>query len=480
MIENLKPQAIWKHFYNITQIPHPSKKEEKMVQHIVEFAEKNKLEYKKDEVGNIIIFKPATAGREKAPVVVLQGHIDMVCEKLASVEHDFDNDPLKIKIEGEWLKADGTTLGADDGIGAAAMMAVLEDKTLEHGPLECLFTIDEETGMTGVMALKKDFFSGKILLNLDSEDDGIITIGCAGGKHTVLNKKIEKIAAPAELSSYRIVLDGLNGGHSGVMIHQGLGNGIKLIARFLWNLNKKLNLTLIAINGGDKHNAIPREVTADIMISDSDKSIVEEMILSYNKIYKNEYKVVDDNVKISLSPVEKAKVVYSDNDKETILNMLYVFPHGVITMSKEMEGLVETSTNLAAIKDNNGQIEILTSQRSSKASAVDGISNRIIALAEMSGFNAETGDGYPAWEPNINSPLLKKAISAQEKLYGKKPVIEAIHAGLECGFIGDNFENMDMISFGPTIRGAHTPEERVHIPAVEKFWDFLVALLKEF
>ncbi|MCK5760376.1 MAG: aminoacyl-histidine dipeptidase [Candidatus Delongbacteria bacterium] len=479
MLENLNPKLLWKHFYNISQIPHPSKKEEKLIKYLVDFATEQGLEYKVDDVGNVLIKKNATKGKENSPITVLQSHIDMVCEKNEEVDHDFENDPLKLKIEDGWVTAEGTTLGADDGIGVAASLAVLEEDGIEHGNIECLFTVDEETGLNGANGLKKDFLEGKLLLNLDSEEEGAVYIGCAGGKSTILQKKITKITSDNNEIIYNIKLSGLQGGHSGLVINKGLGNAIILLARFLWNINSKINFSLFSFNGGDKHNAIPREANAIIGIKHQDEPLLEAEIKKYIEIYKSEFKNIDDKVYASKKKLKTQTNVFSERDKDTLLNLLNSFPAGVVAMSKDIHGLVETSTNLASVTCSEENIKILTSQRSSVASSIKDISDRIISFGILAGYDYETEDPYPSWTPDPNSKLLKIVKSVYKNTFTDEISVKAVHAGLECGIIGDKYPEMDMVSFGPTVEGAHSPDEKLKISSVENFWLLLKGILKE-
>ncbi|MDA3838680.1 MAG: aminoacyl-histidine dipeptidase [Candidatus Delongbacteria bacterium] len=479
MIKDLNPKLLWKHFYNISQIPHPSKKEEKLIKYLVDFAIEQKLEYKLDEVRNVLIKKSATNGKENSPTTVLQSHIDMVCEKNEDVEHDFDNDPLKLIIEDEWVTADGTTLGADDGIGVAASLAVLEENTIEHGNIECLFTVDEETGLNGANGLKKDFVSGNLLLNLDSEEEGAVYIGCAGGKSTLLHKKIVPIKPTDVEIIYNIKLSGLQGGHSGLVINKGLGNAVILLARFLWNINAKIDFSLFSFDGGDKHNAIPREANAIIGIKQHDEPLLDTEIKKYIEIYRHEFRKIDENVDISKKKVEHEGNVFNESDKGTLLNLLYSFPAGVFAMSKDIHGMVETSTNLASVTYAEDTIKILTSQRSSVASSIKDISDKIISFGILAGYEYETDDPYPSWTPNPDSKLLKKVQNVYKKTFSGDISVKAVHAGLECGIIGDKYPDMDMVSFGPTVEGAHSPDERLKISSVENFWLLLKGILEE-
>jgi dipeptidase D len=479
-IADLRPALVWEHFYQLSQIPRCSGNEQAAGKYIMTVAARNNLACKKDKVGNILVSKPASAGMEQHPAIVLQGHTDMVGEKNKNSSHDFAKDPITLVRDGELIKAAGTTLGSDNGIGVAYALAVMEDNTLVHPPMEFLFTVDEETGLTGANALKPDFLKSRILLNLDSEEEGAFYIGCAGGKNTVLRKKINWKKPRNGWKSYKISVGGLSGGHSGLNIHQGLGNSIKLLSRLLYELGNETDFALAAINGGNKHNAIPREAEALLCIPADKVRRVQNFTKVTAAIFTNELQFVDAGVYVKLEPVDKIKQVFPPELQRSLINLLYAMPHGVIAMSHAIAGLVETSTNMAIAQTGGKQVELVTSQRSSVASAILDIADKVKALGELADFDVEQGGGYPAWQPNPDSRLLKVAVQTYERIYGSKPEVKAIHAGLECGIIGEKYDGMDMLSFGPTIMGAHSPDERVHIPAVEKTWNFLLELLKVF
>ncbi len=478
-IEGLEPKLVWEHFYNISQIPRGSGNETAIGEYIVSIAEKNNLPYKKDEYGNIIVSQPATPGYENKPTVIIQGHTDIVCEKNNDTEHDFEKDPIKLVRDGEWMKADGTTLGSDNGIGVACGLAIMDGDSIEHPPMEFLFTIDEETGLTGAEGLTTDFVDGRIMLNLDSEEEGALYIGCAGGKHTILRRKIDWENAPAGLTAMQVKIGGLSGGHSGLNINQGLGNSIKLISRFLFNLKDKMNYRLVGINAGNKHNAIPREAAATILIPANDENMLTNFAKEKDTIYKNELQFVDKSVFITVESTDAVEKVFSKELQTDIINVLYSMPHGVMAMSHAIDGLVETSTNMAIVETKTDQVEMLTSQRSSVASSIIDIADKVKAVGELGAFEVEQGGGYPAWQPNPDSSILKLAEKTYAEKFGKKAKVKAIHAGLECGLIGEKYPGMDMLSFGPTIEGAHSPDERVNIDDVKKIWDFLLELLKK-
>ena len=478
-VTDLIPNIVWKYFHEITQVPRPSKKEEKIIQYLADFSAKHNLPIKKDRVGNILISKAATMGYEKLPVVILQSHMDMVCEKNNDVIHDFDNDPIKTVVDGEWLRADGTTLGADNGIGMAAQLAILASDDIAHGPLECLFTVDEETGLTGAKAVESGFMTGKILLNLDSEDEGELFIGCAGGKGTVATFSYDPVPTNSSKQYFRITVTGLNGGHSGSDIHKGLGNANKLLARFLFLLKKEFCFELAAWEGGNLHNAIAREGYAIIGLNGEDREKVRVLLNEFAAAIENELKHVDPNVRLIMETVDQPENCFSYELSEKLINAVLACPHGVINMSHDMEDLVETSTNLASIKmKDEYKIVIGTSQRSSVESEKNAIADQVAATFLLAGAKVEHGEGYPGWAPNPNSRILKVAQEAYQRLFHKEAKIKAIHAGLECGLFLEKYPYLDMISFGPTLRDVHSPSERIEISTVDLWWRHLLELLK--
>ena len=478
-LDSLNPKAVWSYFEDICQVPRPSKKEEKIIQFLLEFGKKHKLETKRDEIGNVLIKKPATKGKEKIKTVVLQSHIDMVCESNEGTKHNFDKDPIKPYIDGEWVKAKGTTLGADDGIGIAAQMAILTSKDIEHGPIECLFTVDAETGLTGAFALQAGFFDGKILLNLDSEDEGELFIGCAGGIDTTATLFYEEEQVPEGHIAFKVSVTGLNGGHSGDEIDKGLGNSIKIMNRFLWNAGNQFDLRIANFEGGKARNAIPRESFALITVHKDEKNSLLKYFNEYLPAVKAELAITDSKLELTIEKASTPKFVIDEDTQFALLNALYACPHGVYAMSMEMKGLVETSTNLASIKFiEDNKIFITTSQRSSVNTSKHDISRMVESVFRMAGAKVEHGEGYPGWKPNTNSEIMRITEAAYTKLFKKKPLVRAIHAGLECGLFLEKYPYLDMISFGPTIKGAHTPEERINIETTVKFWDLLIEVLK--
>ncbi|MCD6447659.1 MAG: aminoacyl-histidine dipeptidase [Thermoplasmata archaeon] len=466
MLENLEPKVVWKYFEEICKIPRCSKHEEKIAEYIMEVARKHGLEVEKDEVGNVVARKKAN-GYENAPMITLQCHMDMVCEKNKDVEHDFSKDAIQPYVDGEWVKAKGTTLGADNGIGLAMCLALMEEKDIKHGPLEFLFTVDEETGLTGAFNLKKEFIKGELLINLDSEDFGVIYIGCAGGGNSTIKLPVKFENVDKE--GLRIHVKGLKGGHSGIEIDKGRANSIKLLARILYNINARIS----KIEGGDKHNAIPREAIAEVVV-DGD---VMDKIKELEAAFKNEYSKTEPDLKVEVENCRITKVIDEESNKK-LIKLLMGLPHGVIAMSQEVEGLVETSTNLATIRMDD-EATIVMSSRSSINSALDALMQSIRCIGELAGASVEEGSKYPGWKPNLESRLLKIASDAFKELYGKEPEKKAIHAGLETGVIGDITGIKEIISIGPQIEHPHSPDERVHIKSVEEFWKYLLHLLEK-
>ena len=476
--QNLKPEGIFHYFHEICQVPRPSKQEEKIIAYLIEFAQKNKLTYKKDKIGNVLISKPATPGMENKKTVILQSHVDMVCEKNRDTEHNFLTDPIETLVEGDWMKANGTTLGADNGIGVATQLAVLADNSLQHGPIECLFTVDEETGLSGAFALEEGFLSGEILLNLDSEDEGELFIGCSGGIDSVAEFNYTKVNVPANYFFFKIDIKGLTGGHSGGDIHLGLGNANKLLTRFLSQTIEKYDLYLCEIEGGNLRNAIPREAHAVCAVPEENKHALRADLNIFISEIENEIGVIEPNFKAVLESVPAQNEAIDKETTARLIKTLYAVPHGVHAMSQEIPGLVETSTNLASIKMRENQtIRIETSQRSSILSARDDMANTVRAAFELGGAKVSHGDGYPGWKPNPHSEIVEVAKESYKRLFQVDPEIKAIHAGLECGLFLDKYPNLDMVSFGPTMRGVHSPDEKLHIPSVDKFWKHLVDIL---
>lgn len=475
-ITGFKPLLLWKYFDEIRKIPRCSKHEEKIGAYVVSVAEKLGYESKVDDEGNVVIIKPATPGHENAPGVVLQGHLDMVCEKNSDVAFNFDTDPIDLVIDGEWITANGTTLGADNGIGMAAALAVLEDKEMVHGPLELLFTTDEETGLNGANGLKPDFLKGRILLNLDSEEEGEFSIGCAGGADSEISLQIAREQTAG--SFLKISLSGLRGGHSGIDIHTGRGNAVQLLARLLYKLEAPFKLA--TLEGGNKHNAIPREGFATVSVESGDVEAFKKAVQKRFDEVKFEYKTVEKSMALGMETIDKLeKQPMSSASQMTFLAVLLGLPHGVMAMSQEIEGLVETSNNVAIIRTDEDKSTFYTSTRSSILSALEATRTKIEAIADTAGAKIAHHTGYPAWTPNLDSKILQTMKKVHKDLFGKEPKVSAIHAGLECGIIGEKYDGMDMISFGPDLENPHSPDERIHIESVGRFYQLLAATLKE-
>lgn len=478
-VKDLQPALVFQIFDQITKVPRPSKKEGKIRQFLLDFAAKHGIAAKTDAVGNVVMSKPATPGHEDAPGIILQGHMDMVCES-NDKSFDFENNPIHTIVDGEWVRADGTTLGADNGIGVAASLAALIDPDLVHGPLEVLVTVDEETGMTGAFGLQKDMITGKILLNLDSEDDAEVYVGCAGGVDTTCHFTYKPSMAPTDFTYFKIVITKGLGGHSGGDIHLGRACANKLLARFLWNIQSKHELALIEIDGGNLRNAIAREAHAIFGVPSADKEAVRIAVNNFIADIDNEYKGIEPTLEIDLESVELPERCVDSETATNVIRALYCAPHGVVSMSRDLEGLVETSTNLASVKMvGENEILVTTSQRSSVESRKWDIAHQVEAVFQLAGAKVTHGDGYPGWQPNMDSPILKIACDAYEELYGIKPAIKAIHAGLECGLFKSVFPDLDMVSFGPTLRGVHSPSEKMNIVAVEHFWEELRRVIEK-
>jgi dipeptidase D len=477
-LSELKPQLLWEYFEKICKVPRPSKKEEKISKYLIDFAEKHNLSYKLDDIGNILISKPATKGFENLKPVVLQSHLDMVGEKHGDVDHDFEKDPIIPYIADGWVQANGTTLGADDGIGIASQMAVLVDESIEHGPIECLFTVDEETGLTGAFALEPDFFNSRILINLDSEDWGELFIGCAGGRDTKAYFKYAKENVPEDSTSFLIKIKGLKGGHSGDEIHKGHGNAIKLLARTLLAVPDFYKMRISEISGGNLRNAIPREAEASVFIKNGNEAKFLDLINKMNITFRKELNVTAPELDLSARKNGVPEFVIDKATQRNLLYALHVCPHGEMAWSQDIPNLVETSTNLATLKMGE-VIEVGTSQRSSIDSKLDDIVNTVQHAFALAEAQVESSSGYPGWEPNLDSEILKVTEESYKNLFNKEPEVKAIHAGLECGLIGKKYPGIDMISIGPTIKGAHTPTERINIQTTEEYWDLLLDVLKK-
>jgi dipeptidase D len=478
-IRKLEPGPLWSFFYDITQIPHPSKKEKKITDYVVKFGKDHKLETIVDKIGNVIIRKPATKGMEKRQGVILQTHLDMVPQKNNDKKHDFEKDPIQAIIDGDWVKANGTTLGSDNGIGVAAALAVLSSKELQHGPVEALFTIDEETGMTGVFGLKKGILKGDILMNLDSEDEHELCVGCAGGIDVSGAMKYDEENAPARMNAYRITATGLKGGHSGVDISLGRANSNKLLFRFLMQAESDFGIRLAEAAGGNLRNAIPRESYAVLLVASAKAKSFEKFVKGYEKMYRAEFAETEPNLSFSCKKCEKPVKIMAKQDQYKIIRALFVCPNGVLRMSQAMKGLVETSNNMAIVKCARGKLEVHNLCRSSVNTSKESNAWKIAAVFHLIGAKVTMSGAYPGWKPNMASPILKVLSSTFTKMFGTAPDVKAIHAGLECAIIGGVYPNLDMISFGPTIKYPHSPDEKVNIPSVKKFFDFLCETLKQ-
>lgn len=478
-----KTREILDIFEQIAAIPRCSKHEGKISRWLQQWAKDHSFEVQTDRVGNVVIRVPATAGYENAPGIVIQGHMDMVCGKTRDSDHDFSKDPIRLVYDGEWLKADQTTLGADNGIAVAFGLALIKDTTVAHPPLELLFTVSEEIGLIGTNALEPGFMHGKILLNIDSENEGIFTVGCAGGKDTAITLPLAFTALPENAGRYTLTAKGMQGGHSGIDINKQRANANKILARALNFARSASGIRLISMKGGSAHNAIPREAEAVIASDPGQFSALQECISQFEQTVRSEYASTEKALELTLSEPDSdfsgnAGLTREDTDK--VINLLLALPHGVAGMSADIERLVETSNNLATIEINDTSLHIMSSQRSSVMSRLDEITSRLEAVAELAGASVKSGKGYPAWQPNMKSPLLKRCREIYTNLFGREPVVGAVHAGLECGVIGSKYDEMDMISLGPTIENPHSPDERLYVPSIANVWDFLVKLLESY
>ena len=479
LIRDLQPKAVWEQFDAITRIPRPSKKEERIIDLLLNFAQINSLEWQRDDIGNVIIRKPATAGYEDRPTIILQSHMDMVCEKNNDVDFDFENDPIRTVVDGDWVRAEGTTLGADCGIGMAAAMALLLDEETAHGPLEALFTVDEETGLTGAFNLGEGMLTGKYLLNLDSEDEGEIFIGCAGGVDTVATYSVAYESVPKNYTFYRVDVSDLKGGHSGDDINKGRANSNKIVARLLLIAQDEFEGRMSYFDGGNLRNAIPREAYAIVGVPSRLKDSFEARATRFIAEVKEEFSITEPDMRIALSDMPQVEEVLDMASQCNLLGALVGVPNGVIAMSAAIEGLVETSTNLASVKfASRESVVVTTSQRSSVESAKLYAKQAVESVFLLSGADVVHSDGYPGWAPDPNSHLLKCAVECYTRLFGKEPKVKAVHAGLECGLFLEKYPHLEMISFGPTLRGVHSPDERLEIATVDKFWQHLKEVVK--
>lgn len=475
----LKPASVFEHFAQINKIPRPSKHEEKMIEYLKNFGESRNLETVVDETGNVVIRKKASKGYENKKTLILQSHMDMVCDKLVDKEINFEEDPIETYVDGEWMKAKGTTLGADDGIGCAMQLAVLDDDTLEHGPVECVFTRDEETGLTGANGMKEGFMTGDMLINLDSEDEGQFFISCAGGMTTVAKFKIERENAPEDYFFMKLSLKGLHGGHSGDDINKKFANGIKLLARFIYLINEKYGVRLVSFNSGRMHNAIPRDGVVVFAVPAQYKENVSVDLNVFTKEVEDEFHVTENDIHFSLESTDKAPVVKEPVNTKFI-QALQAVDNGVMAMCQDeaLAWMVETSSNVASVVTTDNEITVVASQRSNVMSNLTNMGNTIKALFQLAGAEVTQGDQYPAWQMKQDSKLTEIVAETYRKLFNKEPQIIGIHAGLECGLFSEKYPNLDMVSMGPTLRGVHSPDERLLIPTVQMVWDHLLEIMK--
>lgn len=479
MIDKLEPRHVWNHFDQIRSIPRPSKHEEKIRAHLVAWAKERGFETRVDKIGNMVVSVPATKGHERAPILVLQAHMDMVHEKNADVTFDFAKDPIQLRIEGDWLYARGTTLGADNGIGLASALAIADDREAVHGPLEILITVDEETGLTGAMQLDASMVKGRRLLNLDTEELNAIYIGCSGGGNSEATIPVTRADAPAGTGYYEVRATGLRGGHSGMDIVLQRGNAVQALVRCLAAVPGEAGLRIATIEGGSAHNAIPREAFAVVAIKASAASVFERAVGEQAAAISAELGGADPELAVRVAPSNAKPRVWDASSQRRVLAALLSLPHGVAAMSLDVPGLVETSNNLAAVHTDDGAVRILVSVRSSIKSALLALRARVHAIAELAGGSVSDNDPYPGWKPNLKSEVLAATSRVHERALGSKPELKAVHAGLECGVIGEKLPGMDMVSIGPWIESPHSPSERVNIPSVATYWKFLKALVAE-
>lgn len=478
-IVNLEPKIVWEIFNEITQIPRPSKREERMIAFIELFAQRYNLKYKKDNVGNIVIYKSAIGSGKGKPTIILQSHMDMVCEKNSEVNFDFMNDAIQTYIDNGWVRAKGTTLGSDDGIGLAMELAILASDTIEHPNIEALFTIDEETGLTGAYNLSSNMLTGKYLINLDSEDEGEVFIGCAGGIDTIARFEYKKESLPKEYIWLRIDITGLQGGHSGSDINKGRANANKILTRLLIHGEREYRLRMSLFDGGNLRNAIPREAYAIIGIPEKNANKFEIYCLEFSSFINKEF-TNRDIIKVDIKKCQKPEFIFDLKTQNNLLRSIQGVPNGVIEMNSDIPDLVETSSNLASVKREKNSIVVISSQRSSVSSAKSDIAGSVESIFLLAGADVSHSDGYPGWIPDTQSQLLDIAKSSYKKLFKIEPAVKAIHAGLECGLFLSKYPDLDMISIGPTIKAAHSPDEKLEIDSVNKFWLFLLELLKTF
>ncbi|MFQ5769649.1 MAG: aminoacyl-histidine dipeptidase [bacterium] len=477
-VSELEPKELWQHFDQILTIPRGSKNEKAIGDYVIAIAKKQGLPYQQDEIGSVVVTKAGTPGHESAPVTILQSHLDMVNEKNADVDHDFTKDPIKPRRDGEYLCATGTTLGSDNGIGVATSLAVMESSSIQHGTLEFLFTVDEETGLTGAGSLRNDFLKGKRLINMDTEEEGSLYVGCAGGAGVNLTLSLQFSTPFSNSVTLALKLHGLRGGHSGVDIHLQRGNAIKLLARALNSVSKNTKFQLASLTGGNMHNAIPREAFASVVVSSGDKETFEQKLKEQIEAIQVEFKFAEPDMNLAMTTVDNADKVFDEKTTQSVLNLLNALPHGVLSMSYDIPNLVETSSNLATVKIHDSELVIHMSNRSSVASAIQAIQERVASIGILAGAQVEELEGYPGWKPNLDSHVLKVAREVHKELLGKEPEIKAVHAGLECGIIGEKYPGMDMVSLGPQIEFPHSPDERVRIDSVANFYKLMIGILE--
>jgi len=477
-VADLEPKSVWRHFDEILKIPRGSKNEQAMRNYVIALAQKSGLKYKTDKVGNVVVQVPSSPGCARAPITILQSHLDMVNDKNSEVKHDFDKDAIQPRRDGDYLKATGTTLGSDNGIGVAAALSLMEPHETKHGPLELLFTIDEETGLTGAGNLGQGLLEGKCLINLDTEEEGSLYVGCAGGAGSDLTLPLKSVKAPKTMLALQLKLIGLKGGHSGVDIHLQRGNASQLLARALYRaMRNKVAFNLAAFSGGNKHNAIPREAFATVVLPTKSRKKFEDAVQAEMANIIDEYRAVDPDIKLIIE-AGKAKEMWDAKSTHKVVALIHGLPHGVLSMSNDIPGLVETSTNVAVITSGKNKLSIHCSTRSSVAAALTAARDRVQAIAEFAGAKVKESEGYPGWKPNLNSYVLQVARETHKRLFGKDPAIKAIHAGLECGIIGEKYPGMDMVSMGPQIEFPHSPDERVKIKSVADFYKLLTGTLE--
>lgn len=478
-IRNLEPKVLWNNFYSLTQIPRPSGKKEEIGKFLVEFGKSLGLETLQDEIGNVLVRKPATPGMEDRKGVVLQSHMDMVPQKNSNVDHDFAKDPIQTIIEGEWVRANNTTLGADNGIGVAAAMAVLQSTDIPHPAVEMFITVDEETGMDGAFGLQPNFLKGDILINMDSEDEGELYVGCAGGLDANISFRYKEEEVPADDVAFMLSLTGLKGGHSGVDIHLQRANANKLIYRFLKSAVAEVEARMSCIEGGNLRNAIPREAFSVITVPKGNEDDLMELVAEYEALFIEEFKGVEESISFKAEKTERISGLMPEEVQDDLINAVTACPNGVYRFIPEVPDVVETSNNLAIVRSDGKGIEVKCLIRSSVESRKEELGSAIESVFSLAGGKVEFSGAYPGWKPNLESPILKEMIKVYERDFGKTPKILIIHAGLECGILGTNYPEMDMISFGPTIRFPHSPDEKVNIETVQKFWDYLKAVLAD-